>query len=273
MPEQFSPIEFWQEAETLGRAAQISLEYFQAMGLTALDIDIPAPRAPRPQSAAARPKPAEAPRREPPPRRAPTVVSSDHTPHPATWAVAIAELGELSEKTSTCRACLLNRESQQKPALGRGAATPLIAFVAATPAVFEGEAASLLSAMIEKALQLAPHEFYITSLIKCPLAFDADFPDQAASECLPIVQRELALLRPPIILALGQKPGAYLSGKRREHLLMLRKQTHGVDGLEKTWLRVTYSLEDLLSTPELKKEAWGDLQKIIPVLKKIRETS
>ncbi len=138
------------------------------------------------------------------------------------------------------------------------------------PAIFEAEANDLLAAMIEKGLKLAPDDFYVTTLLKCPRPDGQDFPARAAAECLPLLRRELGLLRPPIVLALGGWTGRFLSGRKNEHLLMLRQQTHTISGLDKTWLRVTYGLEDLLSTPELKKEAWKDLQKIIPVIEKLR---
>jgi DNA polymerase len=234
-PEQtYTAAEFWQEAESLGRAAQVSLEYFQAMGLEALDLAI------------AKPVPAA-----PPARR---------TPEPPPKAK--------TETTAACQNCPLSRERQ--PETGRGSRTPLIAFVGGTAAIFETESANLLAAMIEKGLKLRPDDFYITSLIKCPTGADADFPVQAAAECLPLLQRELALLRPSIVLALGKWPGRFLSGQRAAHLLMLRQKTFSIAGLDKVWLRVSYGLDELLATPELKKEAWKDLQKIIPVIKKLQ---
>jgi DNA polymerase len=241
-PASYSAAEFWQEAESLGRAAQVSLEYFQAMGLEALDAAIPAPA-----SAPSAPPPAARPREAVP-------------------------KGKPEEKTTACQGCALSRERQSAPVTGRGSQKPLIAFVGGSPGIFEAEAAGLLAAMIEKGLKLGPDNFYITSLIKCAVQDGAGFPAQAAAECLPLLLRELALLRPPIVLALGKWPGRFLSGRRGEHLLMLRQRTYTISGLDQTWLRVTYSLDELLTTPELKKEAWKDLQKIIPVIKKLQPT-
>lgn len=237
----YSAAEFWQEAEALGRAAQVSLEYLQAMGLEALDIALasPSPAAPKPLPRQAGPK-AAAP---PPPR-------------------------PQGEKVAACQGCLLGRERPAPPLTGRGSPKPVIVFVAESPAVFEGEAAKLLAAMIENGLKLAPDDFYITSLLKCPVD-EGDFPEAAAARCLPGLERELSRLKPSIVLALGKWPGRFLSGQPGEHLLMLRQKTYALPGL-KAWLRVTYSLDELLATPELKKEAWKDLQKLIPVITKLK---
>ncbi len=253
---------FWREAEDLGRAALIYLEYWEALGLAALDIDIPAPSLPRPAAGRASSPP-------PPPRRG-------AAPSPSLWAGQAANLSALREKTAACRACPLGRDKDgaEEASPGRGPFEAgekiLMAFVGEGPEIFDGAERDLLAAMIEKGLKLAPDEFYVTSLIKCPKNPAGEIPKGAAPECLPIAERELALLRPPLILALGQAPGRLLSGRLREHLGILRNQTHSVAGLPKSWLRVTYGLDDLLTTPELKKEAWKDLRKFIPVIEKLR---
>lgn len=238
------------------------------MGLEALDVTIADPAPPARKNPPRAGVKAEA---APPPavKRGPGE-NPGEAARPALWAPPQASLAGLGKKTAACQGCALSRERPGAPTMGRGSRQPLIAFVGETPAIFEGEAATLLAAMIEKGLKLGPDDFYISCLLKCPLPPDTDFPAQAAAECLPIVHRELTLLRPPVILALGKWPGRFLSGRKDEQLLLLRQRTFSIPGLEQGWLRVSYSLDELLAIPELKKEAWKDLQKIIPVIEKLK---
>ncbi|UQZ89201.1 hypothetical protein C4J81_08315 [Deltaproteobacteria bacterium Smac51] len=274
----YSAEEFWLEAETLATASQVCLEYFQALGVEAMDIDLPAPV---PPASKAGPSSRQAASGEARTQSRPQLQSrpsqSRNSPNgqsrPAVWAPAAPDLHYLSEKAANCQGCSLCKERRHNPVMGRGAPNPLIVFVGQSPAIYDGDAQALLSAMIEKGLQITPDDFYITTILKCsPPNEDLDFPVNAALDCLPLLHRELSLLRPKIVLALGNWPGRLLSGQRNEHLLMLRQQTHSIDGLDGVWLRVTYGLDDLLATPALKKEAWKDLQKIILVINKLRQT-
>lgn len=272
-----SPEAFWDEAEALGRAAAAQLEYFEALGVTELPIPLPPPAAARPGTSAAAPaKPA--PRKAPsssrpvPPR--PEASAPAEAEAPATWAAASPSLADLDLRTGRCRACHLAPEPPARPLFGRGSAKPLIVFVGPDPTIYEGGKAELLSGIIEKGLKLAPPEYYITTLTRCPLPDDGDTAAEkkAIAACGPILDRELALLRPKVVLAMGSRAGRFLSGSS-DPVGLLRSKTRVIDGLEGTWLRITFGLSHMLTSPEIKKEGWKDIQKIIPGLDKLKGIS
>ncbi|MDR2947221.1 MAG: hypothetical protein LBV79_10825 [Candidatus Adiutrix sp.] len=264
-----APDTFWAEAEFLGRAALAQLEYFEALGVTGLPVEIPLPAAARsperPAPAPNKPAAAGAERRSsrptsPPPEK-PAAESA-----PRLWAPKCPSLADLAEGAARCRACAFAAEA---PQLGRGSASPLIALVGSDPSMFEGEKAVLLSGIIEKGLKLSPPEYYVTSLTRC-LPPDGGGDERSEAVCAPIVLRELALLRPKVVLALGSGPGRHLSGSA-DPVGLLRARTHLIDGLEGAFLRVTFGLGHMVSAPEIKKEAWKDIQKIIPGLDKLKQ--
>ncbi|MDR0881893.1 MAG: hypothetical protein LBP55_05065 [Candidatus Adiutrix sp.] len=229
------PADFWAEAESLTRALINQLDYFEALGVAGL-----------------------------PWKEWPEPVSSAPAP-------AAGTLAGLADLTRACRACP-GAQAGPPPVPGRGGDRPLVVVVGPTPAMYEAAAGTLLTAMIEKGLKLGPEEYYLTSLIKCQPAEGQAPASGADQRCRPILQRELARLRPKLVLALGRKPGQQLCGLP-EPLGALRTRSHTLPGLPGVWLRVTYGLEDMLASPEIKTAVWQDLKKIIPGLAKLRETS
>jgi len=141
------------------------------------------------------------------------------------------------------------------------------------PRMYEGPEAALLAAILEKGLELPPPQFYLTSLLKCPPSPEEDpgEPAEALATCLAVTLRELTLLRPQVVLAIGEAPGRCLTGQPGVPLGLLRSRTFRLNDPPETWLRVTFSLEQLLDTPALKLEAWKtDFLKIKKALDKMR---
>jgi DNA polymerase len=231
------------EAGILGPALRAQVEYFEALGVTEWPRDIlPPPPAPRPETAASRP-PARPARETKPPAE---------SGRPDRWAPAARDLAELARLTRACRACPLCSARPAAPAPGRGAPGSILAVVGLDPGMYEGPRGELLSAMLDKGLELRPDEYYIAALVKCASPSGDEPSPAAARVCGPIVRRELALVRPRIVLALGEPAGRNLSG-RDEPLALLRPVSHTLPGLPESWLRITYGLDHLLSSVELKR--------------------
>ena len=272
-----SPDAFWDEAEALGQAVLAQLEYFEALGVTEVPVELPPLSAVKAETgAAAAPAPSrqrtETPRPAPP-RPAAKPAPTDSPDSPQVWAADSPSLAGLAERTAQCRACSLAPTPPAEPIFGRGASNPLIVFVGPDPSIYDGEKAELLVAgVIKKGLKLEPHEYYVTSLTRCPLADDGDAAAEkrAIAACGPILNRELALLKPKVVLAMGSRPGRFLSGSA-DPVGLLRAKTHTIEGLPGTWLRITFGLSHMLNSQEIKKEAWKDIQKIIPGLNKLKK--
>ncbi|MDR2826863.1 MAG: hypothetical protein LBV77_02285 [Candidatus Adiutrix intracellularis] len=241
---------FRAEVTALGRALARYLEYFEILGAEGLPVNLVAGRALAEQTLAVERSATERSVTEP-------------------WGmVRVAKsLPELAALVTFCRDC----PSCSIPVSGRGAARAPFVVVGLDPSLYEGAKAELLTGILEKGLQLSREFYYVTTLLKCsPMGGAvAGAIEAAARRCLPLLHRELSLIKPKIVLALGEAVGAHLSGLQ-EPLGLLRFCSHPLAGLEGAWLRVTFELGQMLEEPAIKKEAWlSDIKIIKKVLEKI----
>ena len=125
----------------------------------------------------------------------------------------------------------------------------------ATGRPFVGSAGKLLDGILE-AIDVPRNTVYITNVVKCrPPQNRKPLPDEIAA-CLPYLHRQLELIRPKVILALGSTAGKALLGVRKS-LGELRSQVHTFNGIP---LVVTYHPAALLRTPNWKKPTWDDVR-------------
>lgn len=121
---------------------------------------------------------------------------------------------------------------------------------------FVGRAGRLLDAMLA-ALGHARAEVYIANVVKCRPPENRDpRPDEAAA-CAPYLDRQIALLEPRIILAVGRVAAQRLLGTDSP-VGRLRGKVHRY-GAGKIPLVVTWHPAYLLRRPEAKAETWRDL--------------
>ncbi|MGA2047268.1 MAG: uracil-DNA glycosylase, partial [Terracidiphilus sp.] len=120
---------------------------------------------------------------------------------------------------------------------------------------FVGKAGQLLNNMIT-AMGLKREEVYIANVVKCrPPGNRTPEPDEG-NTCSPFLFRQIDVVRPQVLVALGATAATYLLGQRQP-LAGLRGRVHSFRGLQ---LIVTYHPAYLLRDPRQKKEAWADLQ-------------
>ncbi len=126
---------------------------------------------------------------------------------------------------------------------------------------FVGPAGKLLDNMM-RALGLARGaNTYIANIVKCrPVGDDGRDRPPAADEvaaCLPYLERQIALIRPDVIIALGKTAAVSLLGLGDEtSLASLRGRAHAYAGIP---LVVTYHPAYLLRKPADKARSWQDL--------------
>lgn len=126
---------------------------------------------------------------------------------------------------------------------------------------FVGPAGKLLDNMM-RALDLARGEqTYIANVVKCrPVGADGrDRPPSAdeVSACLPYLKRQIDLIRPQVIVALGKTAAGSLLGLPGDVSLgSLRGQPRSFAGIP---LVITYHPAYLLRKPTDKARAWRDL--------------
>ncbi len=162
----------------------------------------------------------------------------------------------------SCQACPLARErTQAVPGVGDRQAQWL--FVGEGPGreedrlgePFVGPAGKLLDEMLF-ALGLARGQnVYIANAVKCrPPLNRTPHPEEIAA-CLPFLARQIALVAPKIIVALG-KPAAFALLNQEVKIVQARGKTFSYQGIP---VVVTYHPAYLLRNPADKRKAWEDL--------------
>jgi uracil-DNA glycosylase len=109
-----------------------------------------------------------------------------------------------------------------------------------------------------KAIGLAREQVYIANVLKCRPPHNRDPAPGEVVECLPYLERQIALIRPKIMLAVGRISAQNLL-KTDTPLGRMRLKVHSF-GLARVPLVVTYHPAYLLRTPGDKRKAWEDLK-------------
>lgn len=168
----------------------------------------------------------------------------------------------LREEIGECTRCPL-ASGRHKLVFGDGSPTARLMFVGEGPGAdedaqglpFVGRAGQLLNNMIT-AMGLKREEVYIANVVKCrPPGNRTPEPTEGAT-CSPFLFRQIDIVRPQVLVALGATAATYMLGVRQP-LAGLRGRIHAVRGAQ---LIVTYHPAYLLRDPRQKKEAWADLQ-------------
>jgi DNA polymerase len=124
---------------------------------------------------------------------------------------------------------------------------------------FVGRAGQLLNLMLA-AIGLARERVYIANVLKCRPPGNRDPRPEEALRCEPFLMRQIALIRPRVLLSVGGISAQKLL-KTDAPIGKLRGRwfEFGPDG---TPLTVTYHPAYLLRSPDQKAKAWQDLLKI-----------
>ena len=155
---------------------------------------------------------------------------------------------------------------RHKIVFGDGPATARLMFVGEGPGAdedaqglpFVGKAGQLLNNMIG-AMGLARAEVYIANIVKCRPPGNRVPEPAEANTCSQFLLRQIDVVRPEAIVALGATAATYLLGVKQS-LGSLRGRWHRCRGAK---LAVTYHPAFLLRDPRQKAEAWKDLQMVM----------
>jgi DNA polymerase len=122
---------------------------------------------------------------------------------------------------------------------------------------FVGRAGQLLNSML-RAIGLPRETVYIANILKCRPPGNRDPKPEESACCTPYLHRQIALLKPKIILVVGRVAAQKLL-ETDAPLARLRGQVHRYGPLS-TPLVVTYHPAYLLRSPGEKRKAWVDLK-------------
>ena len=173
-----------------------------------------------------------------------------------------AALQLIRDEIGDCTRCPLHT-GRHKLVFGDGSPYARLMFVGEGPGAdedaqglpFVGKAGQLLNNMIN-AMGLKREEVYIANVVKCRPPGNRVPEQDEGAQCTPFLFRQIDVVHPQVLVALGATAATWLLGMRRP-LAGLRGRVHPLRG---TKLIVTYHPAYLLRDPRQKKEAWADLK-------------
>ena len=227
-------------------------------------------------SVAAAPSPADAPRRSsaaasasvpPPPHSdAPAARGAPPTARvaPAELAARQAELAEIEQRVSVCTRCRLS-EGRTRTVFGSGNAAAELMFIGEGPGAeedkqglpFVGRAGELLSRIVQ-AIEMRREDVYIANVVKCRPPGNRDPQPDEVIACRGYLERQIELIQPRVIVALGRIAAQTLLGNE-DPIGRMRGRWFKVLGVP---TMVTYHPAALLRNPALKRPTWEDMQQV-----------
>ena len=195
--------------------------------------------------------------------------SSGTTPDlfsPGAPSIAADSLEELRATIGDCRRCKLC-SGRTNLVFGVGNPRAKLMFVGEGPGrdedlqgePFVGRAGQLLTDIITKGIGLRREDVYIANVVKCRPPDNRDpEPDEVAA-CEPFLKKQIDLIGPEIIVALGRFAVQTLL-QSKIPITKLRGNWHSYHGIK---LMPTFPPAYLLRNPADKKLVWEDIQKVI----------
>jgi len=180
-------------------------------------------------------------------------------------AWAGSELLPLADEMLECRRCgLAETRRQAVPGVGHPAAR--LVFVGEAPGAeedrlglpFVGRAGQLLDKILA-AIELSREDVHILNILKCrPPGNRNPAPDEIIA-CRPFLERQIEIIEPGIIVALGLFAAQWLTGKKISLTRLRESGPHEYAGIK---VFATYHPAALLRNPNWKRPAWVDFQAI-----------
>jgi len=178
------------------------------------------------------------------------------------WKTATT-LVELNDLICECRKCPL-ADTRNKFVFGVGNPQADVVLIGEAPGAdedrqgepFVGRAGKLLNKILE-AVDFKREDVFIGNILKCRPPNNRDPLPGEVEQCEPYLHKQLEVLQPKVILALGRIAAQTLL-RSKDSLTKLRTSVHEYQGIP---LVVTYHPAALLRNPNWKRPTWEDVQK------------
>lgn len=175
------------------------------------------------------------------------------------------DLKSLKNEISNCSLCSLCK-SRTQICFGNGNHNAKLMFVGLSPNIVEDETADffggnsgvLLEKIISSVLSLQKSDVYSTNLVKCKTPNNRSPSPEEISCCKQFLSQQISIIKPKLIVALGDESFKYLSGIKNCDQMRGQILKYSSDSS----LVFTFSPNFLLRNPSLKKEAIEDFKKI-----------
>jgi DNA polymerase len=178
----------------------------------------------------------------------------------------------LAKSADGCTLCRLS-EKRQTVVFGEGHPQAPVLFVGEGPGAeedrtgrpFVGQAGQLLDQMIF-AMGFERHEVYIANVVKCRPPGNRDPQEDEMAACAPYLERQIELIAPRVLVALGKPASRRLIGLSKT-MGAMRGRWSSYRGIP---LMPVFHPAYLLRNPAAKPQVWQDLKLI---LRRLRSTA
>ena len=186
---------------------------------------------------------------------------------------------KLKEDALACIRCKL-ATTRNKVVFGEGDINAQIMFIGEGPGKqeditgrpFVGRAGELLTQIIEKGMRMPREKVYIANIVKCRptvnLLMNKDRPpdQEEISECSYFILRQVKIIRPRVIITLGSPSTKFLL-HTSQGITSLRGKWHEYEGIPvMPTYHPSYVIRNGGEKSPLKREVWGDIQKVLALL-------
>ncbi len=177
-----------------------------------------------------------------------------------------ALLREIRDEIGECQRCKLSK-SRKNIVFGDGDPNARIMFIGEGPGreediqglPFVGDAGTVLTRLIEK-MGLKRSEVYIGNIVKCRPPMNRDPEEDEIKTCRPFIERQIAIIRPEVIVTLGRIALHTLMNNSKLKISAARGNFFEYDDIP---LMPTFHPAYLLRNPKDKWLTWADAQKVM----------
>ncbi len=183
---------------------------------------------------------------------------------------------QIKSTVANCTACPLN-QARTHTVFGVGDEQADWLFIGEGPGAredatgepFVGQAGKLLDQMLAAIKLKRGHQVYITNIVKCRPPNNRNPTSHEANQCEPFLARQIKLIKPKLIIALGKVAAQNLL-KCDDSISSLRGKIHDYSGIP---LIVTYHPAYLLRSLPEKAKAWKDLCLALATMQSLNDKS
>ncbi|HSN53060.1 MAG TPA: uracil-DNA glycosylase [Candidatus Sulfomarinibacteraceae bacterium] len=198
----------------------------------------------------------------------PRALEAEPIPAPSPPPEPAPDLEALAQSTAGCTRCRLS-QGRTTVVFGEGAADARVMFVGEGPGAeedrtgrpFVGQAGQLLDRMI-LAMGFDRGQVYIANVVKCRPPGNRGPKDDEIAACSSFLDRQIELVAPEVIVALGRFAACRLTGTDKP-MGALRGRWSRYRGIA---LLPTYHPAYLLRNPADKRKVWDDLKLVLAKL-------
>lgn len=187
----------------------------------------------------------------------------------AEQSLSRSSLAQIAEIIQACVKCPLGK-LRQHAVPGEGAINARLLVVGEGPGQeedvvgkpFVGRAGKYFNTWLDAIGLSREFNVYITNIVKCRPPENRNPSVEEALSCLPYLKRQIALVKPDVILCLG-KVAAHFLLERNDALREMRNTVHRFGDIP---VIVTYHPAAVLRNSDLRSPVWEDLKQLANVL-------